>query len=110
MISKELFSEILGYRVKWIQETLDDENTLIYDTSKYTNIGVNIHELSHLCKKWACTKMFHTVSWTILYEAVDKKGYAQLNHTQKDISKPFHADTEYEAIFNACEWILKDNK
>lgn len=134
MISKELLSEVLCEDIKFndfdsfcpiilIENELEisycypyyDNYTSdgMYDTSMKKTTGyINIHELAYKCKEWAVKHNFHLISWTISYEAVKRKGYCQTHNTQdadKESDKPFHADTEPESIFKACQWIL-DNK
>ncbi len=102
MISKELLSEVLGkeYDVKHI--TIQG-TTVWYDN--YESCTINIYELAHLCKEWA-------LKYNILIIAY-KHDFAVAkisnNITGKRVSDSmFSSDTEPEAIFKACQWILKE--
>lgn len=104
MISKELLSEILGSDIYLKQEAYDGY-------MEYSNI----YELAHKCKEWAFNQKLldrkpdiysglwkgissgRTMYRCILFLSI-KRG-----------KEKFEADTEPEAIFKACEWILKEN-
>ena len=75
MISKELLSEVLETKAWDIKISNNILICLIGDGSEYR---LNIHELAHKCKEWACT-----------YKYLLESG-----------------STEPEAIFKACQWIL----
>jgi hypothetical protein len=104
--SKELLSEVLGrdvYKVKDIEN-----NTLIYGCLVHDGWydEINIYELAHKCKEWALS----------VYNNIDFMVYGRsqcdlIIFTQPDdIKYNFNADTEIEAIFKACEWILEQTK
>lgn len=113
-ISKELLCEILD---KPIEEDVKISKELILykklgDKNGFVNIE-SVYRFSYLCKEWACAKGFILMSYTKPYEAVSKKGYCQLHHTQdknRENDKPFNCYFEYEAIISSCEWILKQIK
>ncbi len=129
MISKELLSEVFTdgqqdfevigiypederlLEYVWIQELPDYSG----DGFKRVPMKINIHELAHKCKEWAyeqdyivCSEKLRIGGWGACVFAPDN------NTCYPTISAPFNADTEPEAIFNACEWVLenmtKDNK
>jgi hypothetical protein len=124
VITKELLSEVLGddYKerlVDWYQ--IEDDNYLrsYYNCGNFdkqgrpTGLGleINIYELTHKCKEWACTKNYFLFSG---YGAISAS--CEVNHRTASLGKinPQEivlADTEPEACFLACEWILenKDN-
>ena len=98
MISKELLSTVIGIEV--INFSLGGYFI------EYSAVGIlrdiNIFELAHKCK-----------------ELLIKKGYFfDISHSTmgldcrvivygKGIKEYFIADTEEEAIFKACEWVIK---
>lgn len=139
MISKELLSEVLNIKQfcngKYLKEncfgyprvkmkgypfTLNDdeefairENELCYGfinivKNPYREVAdfkfINIYELAHKCKEWANNKEFHL--WSMQNECQLETFKSSHN---LDIEH-FMADTEPEAIFKACEWILKDKR
>ena len=111
MISKKLLSEVLELKTtKDFNFEIEDNYVCISDYGEQL-FEINIYELAHKCKEWASKYNFHLISWTISYEAVKDKGYCQTHNTQdatKESDKPFSESTEIEAIFKACEWILKE--
>ena len=83
MISKELLKEVMPtYDYMYIDE-------------------FNIYELAHRCKEWAAYR--HECFINIFQKTSYNKYTAKLD------GKVFQSDTEPEAIFKACQWIL-DNK
>lgn len=107
MISKELLSEVL--EIKVFAEIREDDdirnNILVYwEFDGYGNEcrNINIYELAFKCKKWAYSNSNEIISYT--------EG-AEIYQTQLDEKiKTFYGDTEEEAIFKACEWILKNKE
>lgn len=102
MISKELLSEVLGTDLTSLGKvSLEDAQLCLWDTLNDSPYMVwNIHELAHKCKEWAFNKML------FLSSGFDTDGAFCLDRMNV---KSFIADTEPEAIFKACQWIL-DNK
>jgi hypothetical protein len=81
----------------------------VFDESFGNNIpresAINVHELAHKCKEWAALKD---------YEIYSLDGFAGMNPQGGDggssyFLDEFHGESEVEAIFKACQWIL-DNK
>ena len=123
MISKELLSGVLKRDVYKVKDV--ESNTLIYGCvhSDGWYDEINIYELAHKCKEWALSK-----SILELVSAMTEEGaYCQIDNIvpstiEYDINQIdtsyrtvfdsiiFDADTEPEAIFKACEWILKEKK
>jgi hypothetical protein len=100
--SKELLSEVLGFVVTSIYVAPNDK--FIEAQSEYQDERINIYELMHMMKEWAKAK----------YESTDFNVYGswQCDITifgEQDIVLNFHADTEFEAVTKACEWILKED-
>ena len=106
MISKELLSEVLNQIIESVHKP-KDSNKINYTVSFGGYWSINIYELAHMCKEWA-EKQTH-------YEFVVYAGDVYL--TDQGLGgeggfyceELFEADTEPEAIFKACQWIL-DNK
>ena len=125
-ISKELLSEVLGEDVRLgVYTTVDsDEDELVQHIMKIEIYGnrvsywryykewddgntmcrcsINIYELAFKLKEWSYSKCYEIVSYT--------EG-CEIFQTQLDeIIKYFYAETEVEAIFLACEYILNNIK
>jgi len=101
MINKELLSNVLGVEIYQINIIGNDVMYKIGTAAKWTEKKINIHELAHKCKEWAYSKSYKIASY---------KSYN--NWICKDPFKgdPYiGADTEPEAIFKACEWILEQD-
>lgn len=101
MISKELLSEVLKIDdIVHIQK--EGINYLFISRANNPAVIINIYELAHKCKEWAnITKGKYLSSG---YNEFDKKWEAMM------MQYTFPADTEPEAIFKACKWILDNNK
>ena len=127
--SKELLSEVLGHKI-W--KVLDcNMGTLRYciypnkedEPSEYM-FPINIHELAYKCKEWAfyaykiSVSSFKSGSFYLkeFNQIKDNSEYwveldtasidCEININDSGIFKSY---SEPEAIFKACEWILKEN-
>lgn len=124
MISKELLSKVLDnevpYQVK-VHKIIIKNNSLNYFYNSKDSGGglfeaneyVNIYELAHKCKEWAYSQGYILFSKIRLnsslascyFDTMGKHDY------EEDYHNDFRAETESEAIFKACQWILdKDSK
>lgn len=113
MISKELLSEVLGYRVLsniLIQEEIIIKLNFEYFQTKYENDEINIYELAHKCKEWALSKGYELRTSTIGIVDVYDHIYIDKEDglTGVFINCRKEADTEPEAIFKACEYIMEN--
>lgn len=113
-ISKELLREVLGYKV--YNYALKSENIKLNKIttsslgSEPQTIGyekdINIYELAHKCKEWALKRGYIIKS----FSSADKGyGIIEILIGKDEVIDLKMADTETEAIFKACQWIL-DNK
>jgi len=113
MISKELLEKILGKEVGKVEVK---GNTLWFNDAdpramsyKWSEFCINIYELMAKAKEWANNRP-HKRYQLVSYRAPISIGggvcevYSGAIRQGKDIE----ADTEYEAVFKACEWILKE--
>jgi hypothetical protein len=106
MISKELLSEVLNLNITYIERC---NNSIIYKISVYDREEeVNIYELAHKCKEWAKTKKMYinSIYNEFYWDRIEKEYFADIPNKNKS----FYENTEVEAIFKACEWILKEIK
>lgn len=109
LISKELFAEVMGLPkfVKHDDQIRLDENCIIWGYDGEDCDEVNIHELTHKCKEWVMNleskEDFFMTSW-VCYGY----GYCDIKiTTPEEVIRVYGTSTEPEAIFQACEWILK---
>lgn len=133
MISKELLSDVLCIDLSNKNNMLNPipvgkecgSATIFYwledEDRLHSGSSINIHELAHKCKKWAVEQDYgYIINSCIKYTF----GYAQVewyekNHKDKHGTYREHTfksewfkatnNSEPEAIFKACQWIL-DNK
>lgn len=112
MISKELLSDVLK------NDILDIEvegsliwyktPTIINGNSTNKELSINIYELAHECKEWALSKGYY-FDVLLRFDCEDYYCCIKVMHcVTTDIN--IDEDTEIEAIFKACEWILKETK
>lgn len=110
MISKELLCKVL--ELKKIDEIYQEDNLLYFCES---NKGINIYELAHKCKEWAVSKRYSLYSG--YDKLINKYGvYVNLLLLGDDESTIggwdteiyFIANTEPEAIFKACQYIMEN--
>lgn len=117
MISKELLELILGFKVVNVIEHLDNkfDSCLEIEYQKYFFLEneasggfllLNIFELAHLAKKWALSKRYEINS---RYRHLYKNAISETIDSEGNIT-PIVANTEQEAIFAACEYILNTIK
>ncbi len=112
MISKELLSEILNIENERISRTVDKfcfPNTNTIAVQYYMTDGwqhINIYELAFMCKSWALDKNQSLTSWAFKTDSA----FCEIGSREDSDYNFFEADTEIEAIFKACEWILKDKR
>ena len=111
MISKELLSEVFGREVTDFEHY--DNNvyrcTAYFDGFRH-RFFINIYELAYKCKEWANNLPSKRYQ---LYSGICPKS---LNYSVCSIfsgaieqTEEIIANSELEAIFSACQWIL-DNK
>jgi hypothetical protein len=119
MISKKLFNIVIGEDVKNIYELGSNPNLSDFELPYSVHgtgdlLSINIYELAHRCKEWAMNrnttmdKMYDLVVST--YNRIDFK--VEIVNSPGDwkiVKTIYYGQTEPEAIFKACQWIL-DNK
>ena len=105
MISKELLSKVLDINCTAVELPLEGSMLGFQTDNKMFLHLINIYELAHKCKEWA---------YPIEDNYVMSSGYHDsmafcVLESLKDSSIQFYADTEPEAVFAACQWILEQN-
>ena len=101
MISKELLSEIMDDKVKSIR--IMNDTIFIYFENNNQEYFIDIYELAYKCKVWA-----YNNSYTLRSQL--KVCYCRFPNHNDIEEKIFKADTEPEAIFKACQWILENRQ
>ena len=109
--SKELLSKVLSKEC--VEITILDNDiwyrciACVYGKNRYIENRINIYELSSRCKYWAYDKGgidIHSGKKLL------KNNFECLIYDGSIPYKIFEADTEPEAIFKACEWIMEQTK
>lgn len=110
MISKELVNEVLSktteQRYFYIGNLLLENNILSFsfvsDEGYNCEMSINIYELAHKCQEWA-----YSYGYIVQGYFYNKKARADLLKSYY-ISEQFINNTIPEAIFMACEFVLKN--
>jgi len=107
MKNKELLSDILGVTISSINTGIPKGSNTIY-VIYYTILDdygtlhqINIYELAHKCKIWALGQKYQ------LHSALRTNSYPICICWNEETNKKVHfkSDTEFEAIFEATQWI-----
>lgn len=118
MISAELLGEVLETEILNCRVV---GNGVAYDAkNNYPTQAINIYELAFKCKEWALSQgifnihsghSFETMGETVFdgknYMLPQYHDYASIQKVRGGVHTTFRADTEIEAVFKACEWILR---
>lgn len=118
-MSKELFEQVMDIKLGNIynkeQELIATDKAAMYtDISKEYRIGdsidiINIHVLAHKCKEWAYKQGYVILSGHSAYGIgvffCSCKGWLSENYDKRI---EINHNTEPEAIFKACQWILEN--
>ena len=109
MISEELLSEILNTKVLCFKYIKDDDRKfrkevfLIADNEGIYDLSPE--ELAYKGKQWAYNKGYDIASSGVFSKVYLANGFGIFDNEIKILS----SNSEFEAIFRACQWIL-DNK
>jgi len=108
LISNVLINKILrdeeskkrGERIKVVSIV---DNTVIYKWSEYVEDSINIYELMAKAKEWLYENMLQLTSTKL------SSGSWSIQINDGDF-REFNADTEEEAVFKACQYIIDLDK
>ena len=103
MISKELLSEVLGYKASYIQMV---GTKLCFSCHIKGGSNINIYELAHKCKEWASKKGYVVGTDLDKVNVWSIKERIIINHFE------VYFEDYLEFEIKACQWILenKENK
>ena len=121
MISKELLSEVLNIEIidysidtsqvrinqLWHEDTPLNRELELFNTIYGCMHSINIYELAHKCKEWAYSKHGYLLNSRRTFKTKYLLGYCEV---VKDCEFYYseYSNTEVEAIFKACQWILEN--
>ena len=118
-ISKELLSEVLKMEV--VKHSLLNKSNKSFnvtymqseDSLKANWMPVNVYEFAFKCKDWAFSKGYIVSSGLTPVLGVNKDGWAEVFSSSFPLDgklRTFKQLSEPEAVFKACEWILKEQE
>ena len=122
MISKELLSEVLEKKAISKIEYDKLRNIVEYQQLERYWEGINIYELAYKCKEWAeyngwflypCRNFESTYKkfgCSIMKPRYSAGQFSRLLSRDGYDERDYLADTEIEAVFKACQWILDNGK
>ena len=102
-LNKDLLQEVIGKEYKILKIT--KHSIKVIHEEAFNSVEWCEHKVAHKCKEWASEEPrnlhIQSTNWA------GNSGTSKIMwHSDVDI---FSADSEVEAIFKACQWIL-DNK
>lgn len=109
MISKELLIEVLPYPKNEFVEFIKQNDDFIKYGARLQD-QISIYELAHKCKEWARENHYIILSKNmecLIYHTDNIYDVIECLEMYEDY---FQANTEYEAIFKACQWIYDNTK
>ena len=108
MISRELISRVLNLNITLVDTKYSETTKRIrYVTSDNNDYYIDVYNLAHKCKVWADNNGYllsSIINNGKAFSSVSHKTYPHKNICWSNITEH---NTEPEAIFKACEWILK---
>lgn len=107
MISKELLSEVTNIPISALKSIRYGNSLMEITKTNDRWEEINIYELAHKCKEWDFNKGGIDITSG---KRLGLDGWECLVFVGVIPCDCYEADTEHEAIFKACEWILKDKR
>lgn len=111
-INEELLSVVLGINdIVHVQK--EGSCSILISRANNPAYIINIYELAHKCKEWAFSKGYIISSGLTPVLGVNKDGWAEVFSSSTPLDGKLHTFkqlSESEAVFKACEWILKEAK
>ena len=114
MISKELLSVVLGLHCG-IKSIKNSEVIYWFDCiGEIREHSINIYELAHKCKEYALKQGYYFSIYSFNFDSNTEQEHRIRLLIGNDVvyfGDDSSMETEVEAIFKACQWILdKDSK
>jgi hypothetical protein len=108
MISEKLLSAVMDKKCSKIKRVGDEIYYTWLDSPNYIDSSINIYKLQYLCKKWAFSWKYRLDLHFMTSAKFYGKIFVKINRI--DINKGEaifkEYDSEPEAVFEACEYIL----
>ena len=115
MISNKLLSEVMGYKchimdTKHIHFLHNNRvNDIVYEQGGDLQYNINKYELAHLCKQWALKQGYYFSTYSFNFDSNTEQEHRIRLLIGNDVvyfGDDSSMETEVEAIFKACQWIL----
>lgn len=117
MINKILFEAVIGFEVEEFEQNI---NTIRYfpkshPRPKYLNykvdlISINIYEFAHNAKQWMLENGYFSITMFRADELFSCDIGPTSGENYEDWNECFIEETENEAIFKACQFILDEQE
>ena len=108
-ISKELFEAVFGVKIM-ILSIVGRKNSKFIQYA-YCYAGVHtlaVNDFFFMCKEWAELKNLSLISGR--YVTTDEYFCEISEPLDEDTMNILYADSEQQAVFDACHWVLLENK
>ena len=115
-ISKELIKNVLAKETEYLSDDFTfniEDNYILFVDDGESQFEVNVYEFAFKCKEWAFSKGYIISSGLTPVLGVNKDGWAEVFSSSTPLDgklRTFKQLSELEAVFRACEWILKGAK
>ena len=108
-ISKELIKNVLTKETEYLSDDFTfspEDNYILFVDEGESQFEVNLDTFARLCKEWAYS------TYGIMIQSYPYCGKGRADAIKGlEVDEVFKENTEPEAVFKACEWILnKVNK
>lgn len=108
-ISKDLFEAVFGVKIMILSIVGRRNSKFIQYAYGYTGVhSLSVNDFFFMCKDWAKCKNISLISGR--YGLTDEYFCEISNPLDTDIINILYSDSEQQAVFDACEWILMDLK
>ena len=102
-INKNIIENILGYDIIDFK-IKNNKIVIIKSLNDDKHIKIDIYEFAHRCKKWSTS--LRGKKYQIYSGETSNGGTAEIYSGAIKQIEEVEADTELEAIFIACDWII----
>ena len=111
-ISKELFEAVIDDKVKYYCVDVDEIEYDYESFDRQNPLIMAVNDFFFKCKEWASKKGCILFSKTRLSSSLascyfDVMGF---NDYEDDFKNDFRAESEQQAVFDACQWILENKR
>lgn len=108
-ISKKLFEAIFGVKITILSIVGRKNSKFIQYAYSYTGVhALAVNDFFFMCKEWAELKNLSLISGR--YGTTDEYFCEISEPLDEDTMNILYADSEQQAVFDACHWVLLENK